>query len=109
MGVEVSRVPERVRDAVIQRAKGRCECCGIGLATDLHHRMRRRDGGHSPENSLLVDRTCHDRIHAHPGWSRDNGWIVGSLSGFEETIAERPARIGGKWAYLLPDGTYEWV
>lgn len=105
----MSKVPEKTRAQVIQRAKGRCEACGVGIATDIHHRMRRREGGHEVGNLIWVDRTCHDRIHSFPEWARDNGWIVTALAGFEEGVSERPVRIGGKMAYLLPDGGYEWV
>jgi 5-methylcytosine-specific restriction endonuclease McrA len=99
----MSKVPEKNRAKVIQRAKGRCEACGIGIATDIHHRQRRREGGHEVTNLIWVDRTCHDRIHAHPEWAQQHGWIVPTWGDY----AAAPLKVGGRWSLLTPEGGVE--
>lgn len=59
------------------RAAGSCERCGKECGpVERHHRKRRREGGDSLSNLLVVGRECHAQIHAHPVESRKFGWIV---------------------------------
>lgn len=50
------------------RAKGRCERCCAGGRLDVHHRRARKAGGtkrpeiNSPENLLVLCRSCHHAI-----------------------------------------------
>lgn len=67
---------ERVRALVLERAGHRCERCGSTWRLELHHRLRRsQGGGHTPGNLAVLCQTCHRGIHATlwPDW-RD--WIV---------------------------------
>lgn len=78
------RIPDDVKAAVHARAEGRCEahpyrptlaCSG---RLELHHRLRRSQGGQDTvENLLLVCSTHHAHIHAWPEWARENGLLRG--------------------------------
>lgn len=91
------------------RANGCCERCGRPLRPDWssrHHRMRRRDGGDTYPNLMLLcgDGTtgCHGFVTEHPAEAREQGWIV-----FWPTDpATVPVRLadGYLW-YLREDGT----
>ena len=52
-----------------------CKRCG-GMATDIHHRMRRREGGHGVQNLIGLCRGCHNWVHAHPTVATAEGYIV---------------------------------
>lgn len=103
-------IPRKVRVAVRERSAGRCELRATsdctGVATDQHHRKRRRDGGHGLANVVDACRPCHTHAHAHPRQARDMGWIV---SAFEVDPAMVPIRrIGGpgeQLTYLHDDGS----
>lgn len=77
--------PDQWQEATLQlqaRARGRCECCGSRLPPGIgvrHHRQLRSQGGvDSLENLLLLLPEHHaDRVHAHPAWAREHGFIVG--------------------------------
>lgn len=50
-----------------------------GVATDRHHRKRRRSGDHSPENRCDLCSHCHHTvIHRNPQWAYAHGWLVHS-------------------------------
>jgi 5-methylcytosine-specific restriction endonuclease McrA len=56
---------ERVRGEVLERAGHRCERCASTWRLELHHRLRRSQGGsHEPENISVLCQTCHRSIHA---------------------------------------------
>jgi hypothetical protein len=103
MGVSVSDIPSSARVAVKNRCQSRCEVCGIGPLEAVHHRQRRREGGHAVWNLLGLDSVCHARIHAHPKWAHVNGWIV---SVHDENPALVPARIRGDLCWLTEEGDY---
>ena len=65
------------------RDGGRCQKCS-GEGTDVHHRMRRRDGGHGMWNLVLLCRTCHSWAHANPEQARDQGYIISAFLRMEE-------------------------
>jgi hypothetical protein len=69
----------------------------------IHHRQRRREGGHGIWNLLGVDNVCHSRIHAHPKWAHANGWIV---SVFDEEAPSVPVKVRGRMVLLTDDGAY---
>ena len=64
------------RNAVLDRAKGRCERCGSRRALDAHHIVpRSRAPGwenlHQPFNGAALCRPCHREVHDHIGdWKR---------------------------------------
>jgi hypothetical protein len=78
------RIPEQVKAAVRARAQDCCEaqpyrptlaCSG---RFELHHRLRRSQGGQDTvDNLLLVCSTHHAHIHAWPEWARENGLLRG--------------------------------
>lgn len=73
-------VPAATREALRWRSGGRCEAAlpdvCTGDASDVHHRQRRRDGGHAIVNLLDLCRACHAHAHAHPAEARELGLIV---------------------------------
>jgi hypothetical protein len=71
-----------------------------GPATDLHHRQRRRDGGHNPVNCLDLCRACHGHAHAHPVIAREHGWIVSAFG----DPATTPVTVRGRRVLLEADG-----
>lgn len=68
-------LPSNRRHEVWLRDSGRCQRCG-NEGTDIHHRMRRRDGGHATWNLVLLCRTDHAYVHAHPEEAREQGFII---------------------------------
>ena len=74
----MSRIPDRIRRAVIDRDMGLCARCGRA-GTDVHHRQRRGVSGHEDVRLLvLLCRECHDAVHANPERSREEGAIISS-------------------------------
>jgi hypothetical protein len=84
------------------RAGGACERCGRECGpVQRHHRKRRREGGDSLENLVVLGEPCHREIHAHPVEARRTGFIV--------SMSKEPADIPilwhlREWVYLDTDG-----
>lgn len=93
-------VPANTLEVLRDRSGGRCESvvdhiAGTLLgewervctdtATDVHHRQRRREGGHAITNLLHLCRPCHAWAHAHPAEARAAGLIV-SVYGDPATV-----------------------
>lgn len=102
-------IPAEARALVRYRSAGQCEIRGAAdctfLATDVHHRKRRRDGGHAASNLLDACSSCHRYAHANPQEARDRGWIV---SAFAVDPALEPLRYGNpidRHTWLHDDGT----
>lgn len=80
----VDDVPAEVRAVVLDRCGGLCEACGrpLTLGVHLHHRLRRRDGGHTADNLVALHPECHviapQAVHQRPTWARQQGLIVPS-------------------------------
>lgn len=84
----MSRIPERVIQAVIDRADGHCEACSFGLAygaVAFHHRLPRSGGGKDEAVNLMlvhggITGGCHNlgplSIHGSPARSYDLGHLV---------------------------------
>lgn len=78
----VRRIPAQVKALVVDRAEGLCEaqphrptlaCSG---RFELHHILRRSQGGQDTvENLLYVCSTHHAHIHAWPEWAREHGLL----------------------------------
>ena len=94
-----------VRETVARRSRGVCELrltdC-TGQATDMHHRLRRREGNHTAVNALHCCRRCHQDAHASPKIARVAGWIVPSW----DDPATVPVRIRSREVWLTDDGKY---
>lgn len=84
----MSAIPKKVRDAVHERAKGRCEGCGKIAPLELHHRKYRSRGGkHTLANLVALcggeggmfggnHSGCHGLAHGPTppqGWSLPSG------------------------------------
>lgn len=67
------------RGEVLERVDGWCEARTVvcsGRATQVHHLLRRSQGGtDAPENLLGVCVRCHERIHSHPEWAYQVGLL----------------------------------
>ena len=100
-------MPQRVAQAVIDRADGRCEVMNfpvcVGQAGPIHHRkISGRE--HSVENCVHICKPCHDWIHAHPEVSYGQGWLV--KMGYEP--GETVMKYRGRPAVLAADGGVEY-
>lgn len=104
-----------VVDAVYERAHFSCELCGIGLGPmrgrdhHIHHRRARRMGGsqqpdtNQPQNLLLLDSSCHERVEKERDAAYAGGWLVRQEAD--------PATVellihGTRWVWLSSDGRY---
>lgn len=78
-------------DLLLQaRAAGACERCGHECGpVERHHRKRRREGGDSLENLVVLGRECHREVHAHPELARREGFIV--------SVSRDPADVPVHW------------
>lgn len=80
----MSAIPGTTREKVKQRDNNQCFRCGAP-ATNIHHRQRRRVGGHEMSNLIMLcgmgnTSGCHGYVHKHPRWAMDEGFIVSSYS-----------------------------
>jgi len=110
------------RAAVASRSQGRCEVCGIRLATTWSHRKRRGQGGTwSPANGLhsCGDGTtgCEGAITAHRDPLTGEPADVFAL-GLQVRSGDDPANVpvrlvhpvyGAGWWWLNEDGTMSWA
>lgn len=53
---------KEIRAAVMERADGKCEACGVSPPTDLHHVFGRVRVPQSVRNCLALCRVCHSRF-----------------------------------------------
>lgn len=72
---------QRARSLVAIRSGGECEVFAgpdcLGRATQLHHRLRRSQGGTEALSNLLhVCPVCHSTIHQHPALAYERGWLI---------------------------------
>lgn len=80
----MSAIPAKTRAAVRERDQDRCVRCSLHVNVagggSIHHRQRRRDGGHRPCNLIVLCGSgttgCHGWVTAHPAQARDSGFIV---------------------------------
>lgn len=76
-----SRIPTAAREAVKRRSAGRCEVCGAGPVSQVHHRCPRQKGGslrpiHALANLLGTCNVCHERIESNRQMALDYGWLI---------------------------------
>lgn len=93
-------IPAATRRLVWERQDGQCARCG-NRGTDIHHRIRRRDGGHGIANLVGLCRTCHSWVHAHPKQAQDSGYIVGP---YVEDVAVALIKTFMGWAQFTHEG-----
>lgn len=103
-----------VRPLIAERSQGACEHCGQTLPInakgepvfELHHRLRRTQGGTDCPSNLLAVLSSHHTlwpksIHQEPAWSVENGWIVER----GQDPARVPVMIAGRMRWLRTNGT----
>ena len=96
-------IPTKARRIVKERDENRCQRCG-GLGTDIHHRQRRREGGHEVGNLVLLCRLDHSWVHGNPAVARETGYIIPTHITDPTTI---PFKLWtGEWEYTDNDGGY---
>jgi len=63
---------KKARQAVIERANGKCEKCGIDLSLvkkiSIHHdiglhKFENKDEGNTPDNLSVICQSCHAKLH----------------------------------------------
>lgn len=78
-----------------------CLRCGAA-GNHLHHRRRRRDGGHDPQNLVTLCAWCHRDVHADPTRAKDTGYIVPALT--VQAVADVALVTWAGPVRLTPDG-----
>ncbi len=77
-------LPLLTREALRERANGRCERCrrrDYEVRCDAHHRKLKSQGGTDDlQNLLYLCRSCHHWAHTHRDVARTEGWIIDSKS-----------------------------
>lgn len=61
---------------------------------------------HGPSNGILLCKTCHDWVHAHPLEARRFGWIVSRSTG-DPGIVPVKAHFG--WVLLDVTGSFDYA
>lgn len=98
-------IPTKARQVVGERDGRLCLACG-SPGTALHHRQRRREGGHGYENLITLCHSDHSRAHSNPAWARERGFIV-SVS--VDDISQVPLKMYGGWILLDTEGSYRYI
>lgn len=70
-----NEIPTKAREVVRARQLDQCARCGNTYA-ELHHRMRRREGGHGYENLVGLCSTDHRWVHKYPKAAQEQGYII---------------------------------
>lgn len=77
------RFSQATADKIRQRARGRCEKCGLPcIDGQIHHRRPRGMGGTkrkesgSPSNGVLLHGKCHHHIELNRALALKEGWLV---------------------------------
>lgn len=99
---------EQTRQAIRDRAQGRCERCGlyVDYGAQIHHRQPRGMGGtsrkeiESAANGLYVHSGCHALIESNRKQARRTGFLV-PMGYTPETY---PVRLWSGWWFLTEDG-----
>lgn len=99
----MSAIPAAARHAVHERDR-QCVRCGVAIAA-LHHRLKRREGGHGLATLIGLCNPDHAWVHAHPKLARTEGFIVPTWAD-PETVAVR--HFSGMARWQCDDGTITW-
>lgn len=101
-------IPAKVRQALHERAGGRCEICAEP-ANNAHHRRNKSQGGQDRLANLMLlcgsgTTGCHGEVTEHPEWATLCGYTIqGTVDGdAPETV---PVYIRGLRSLLEDDGT----
>lgn len=99
---------DKAREAIYERAGGRCERCGsAGSVWHFHHRRPRGMGGTSRTdsgglaNALLLHPECHEWVERNRTASYDMGYLVDQ----QNDPCRTPVKLWDGWRYLSEDGT----
>ncbi|ALY10600.1 HNH endonuclease [Arthrobacter phage Tank] len=101
----MSAIPTRARELVRERQNGQCARCGSGYS-EVHHRQRRREGGHAIEILVGLCTTDHRWAHANPKRAQELGFIV---SVHETDVASVPIKTFMGWVRFTTDGKVVFV
>lgn len=101
----MSAIPTAARKRVKERQNSQCARCG-NLYSELHHRQRRRDGGHGDENLVGLCGTDHKWAHANPARAKEHGYIVAPHVDDVSTI---PIKTFMGWLLFDKDGDATFV
>ena len=71
----MSAIATKAREIVWERQNRQCARCG-GRGYQIHHRQRRREGGHAVGNLVGLCLTCHNWCHKTPDNARERGYII---------------------------------
>lgn len=93
-------IPAGARNSIYERDMFTCVRCGLA-GSEIHHRKRRREGGHGLENMILLCSVCHRTAHQNPAWAREKGLIV---SVHVDDVSTVPLHTFSGWVRLNPDG-----
>lgn len=85
---------------VRERQDGQCCRCG-NTYRELHHRQRRREGGHEVCNLVGLCPTCHKWAHANPKAAQQFGYIV---QPHVDDVAAVPIKSFMGWVRFTEDG-----
>ena len=106
---------EDLREAILWRSGGVCECCGQTRYESLHHRTPRGMGGstdpalNSSANIVAVcghgTAGCHGRVEVGRAIATRYGWLVPHGSNPETT----PILYRGLWAYLTAENGVDYL
>jgi hypothetical protein len=99
-----NEIPTATREAIRKRDDGRCIICGAP-ATEIMHRVRRREGGHELSNLALGCRHCHATCHNQPAWARSKGFILSAVADVDTT--REPLWSWRGWVLLTEAGRFE--
>jgi hypothetical protein len=98
-------IPTSARQALQVRDRGQCVRCGA-KAREVHHRQRRREGGHELHNLVSLCGKDHRWAHARPSEARADGFIV---SVYDDDVAAAPVRAYYGWVRLTTEGGVQWA
>lgn len=101
----MSAIPTRARVVVRERDNGQCLRCG-GHAQEVHHRRRRREGGHSYEVLVSMCSPCHRWAHGEPAAALAAGFRV---SVHDPDVAGVPLATFMGSVFLEVDGGIRWA
>lgn len=100
----MSQIPTLTRHEVRVRDMGLCIACAA-MGSEIMHRIRRREGGHSLSNLALGCHTCHRRCHENPTWAMDTGFILSAVADVDP--AQEPIWSWRGWMLLDNEGGFE--
>ena len=59
----LGNISDKTRNNILERDQYSCRICGSKKNLDIHHRIKRRNGGdHTPDNLITLCRRCHRYI-----------------------------------------------